>query len=198
MYRLLLKHQQELLSRGGPLAAFAEDEVRVVLRSTQTYSHLREESFHPDVLRDAVDRDYLMDQLWLSVPREPFLSQVMAAEQAALQRCDIPLFTTRVDSRDLWTCSGQRIPQFLRQSGLDTCIQRARHMSEDHLERQRWLIRASLATVGGPIEVQRSSSRENKSSLITDCCFRCRWFHLAAAAIIICPLKGIFIALPFT
>ena len=37
MYHLLLSHRQELLSSDGPLAIFAEDEVRVVLRPTRTY-----------------------------------------------------------------------------------------------------------------------------------------------------------------
>ena len=159
MYRLLMKHRQELLSGEGPLAAFREDEVRVVLRSTLTYGHLREESFHPDVLRNAVDRDCLLDQLWVSVAREPFLSKVITAEQVALQRCDIPLFTTRANSRHLETCSGQFIPEFLSHSGLDSCMRRTHDLSEDHLERQRWLIRASLATMDANTEFQQAPSR---------------------------------------
>ena len=86
MYKLLLEHRQELLSAEGPLAAFAEDEVRVVLRHTRTYSHLLEESFHPDVLRDAIDRDYLLDLLWVPVAQYPFLAKVTAAEQKALRQ----------------------------------------------------------------------------------------------------------------
>ena len=53
IYQLLLEHRAELLADGGPLACFADDEVRVVLRATNTYALLLQESFHPDVLRDA-------------------------------------------------------------------------------------------------------------------------------------------------
>ena len=35
IYQLLLEHRAELLAEGGPLACFADDEVRVILRATQ-------------------------------------------------------------------------------------------------------------------------------------------------------------------
>ena len=57
VYRLLCEHREELLSDEGPLARFAQDEVRVILRSTHTYALLLSESFHPDLLRDALERD---------------------------------------------------------------------------------------------------------------------------------------------
>lgn len=47
IYQLLLKHQDELLSKDGLSAHFAEDEVRVVLRATPTYASLLQESFIP-------------------------------------------------------------------------------------------------------------------------------------------------------
>ncbi len=46
-YRLLLAHRSEALAM---LPRFAGDEVRVIVRATQTYATLLRESFHPDVL----------------------------------------------------------------------------------------------------------------------------------------------------
>ena len=146
MYRLLVAHRDELLAEHGLLATFADDEVRVVLRPTRTYSHLLEESFHPDVLRDAVDRDHLFDHLWVPVPFHPFLSGVIAAEQRALHRGDIPIFVTRPDSCDIWSCDGERIPAFLAESGLTTARRRLSRFNEADLHHQLWLIRASLST----------------------------------------------------
>src|SRR5262249_27308791 len=103
MYRLLMSHRDELRSSDGPLQRFANDEVRVVFRSTRTYGTLRAESFHPDVLRDAVDRDLLFDRLWISVERWPHLGNVVSAESQDLQQGDIPFFTTRPQSLDVWT-----------------------------------------------------------------------------------------------
>jgi type 2 lantibiotic biosynthesis protein LanM len=148
MYRLVMGHAGEFLAEGGPLAAFAWDEVRVILRMTQTYGHLLEESFHPDVLRDAVDRDQLFDRLWVAVERSPELARAIPAEQRALQQGDIPRFASRADTCDVWTDSGDRIPNLLAGTGLQGVEERMAALSEHDLQRQTWIIRASIAMQG--------------------------------------------------
>jgi type 2 lantibiotic biosynthesis protein LanM len=147
MYRLLLEHRGELLADTGPLAPFADDEIRVILRSTQTYGRLLQESFHPDVLRDALDRDRLLDRLWGVVEQQPYLAKVIPAERADLWRGDIPMFTTRPGSCDLWTGAGATIGQFFAQSGLALVRQQIGRLGEKDLAQQRWFIRASFSTV---------------------------------------------------
>jgi type 2 lantibiotic biosynthesis protein LanM len=147
IYRLLLKHRDELLSAAGPLARFAGDEVRVILRPTQTYGRLLQESFHPDVLRNALDRDQLFDRLWATVEHLPHLARVIPAERTDLHEGDIPIFTTRPDSRDLWTSTQGRIPDFFDDPGLALVQRRLRQLGKDDLARQLWFIRASLATL---------------------------------------------------
>ena len=110
VYRLLCAHREELLSDEGPLARFAQDEVRVILRSTRIYASLLSESFHPDLLRDALERDRWFDRLWATVEHRPSLARVVAAERADLLNGDIPMFTTRPASRDLWAGAGRRSP----------------------------------------------------------------------------------------
>jgi len=61
IYRLLSKHRTELLNRFLP--SFAEDEIRVVLRPTKNYDYLLQESYHPTVLQNALDRERLFDHL---------------------------------------------------------------------------------------------------------------------------------------
>jgi len=143
-YRLLLKCRDELLSSAGPLSSFADDEVRVVLRATNTYGCLLDESFHPDVLRDALDRELLLDWLWIAAESRPYLSKLISAELQDLKNGDIPLFTTRPGSRDLWTSSGQRIRDFFDEPAIAVVRHRLEHLSELDLELQLWFIRASL------------------------------------------------------
>ena len=145
VYRLLLAHRDELLSASGPLTRFAHDQVRVVLRPTQTYAVLLGESFHPDVLRDALDRDLLFDRLWVAVESLPYLAKVVHAEREDLQNGDIPLFTTVPCSRDLWASSGERITDFFDEPALAVVQRRVRQLSGRDLELQSWMIRASLA-----------------------------------------------------
>jgi type 2 lantibiotic biosynthesis protein LanM len=146
VYRLLQAHREELLAPDGAVDAFAGDEIRVIIRETRTYSVLLQESFHPDLLRDALDRDRLFDRMWVGITGYPDLARVIPAERDDLLQGDIPLFTTRPAARDLWTSSSERLPDFFAESGLGLVEKRFRGLDEDDLARQRWIIRASLAT----------------------------------------------------
>ncbi|MGO8790100.1 MAG: type 2 lanthipeptide synthetase LanM family protein [Terriglobia bacterium] len=147
MYRCLLKHQNDLLSEQGPLARFAQDEVRVILRPTYIYSLLLREGFHPDVLRNALERDRLFDRLWTAVEDSPLLAKVIPAERQDLHAGDVPLFTTRPNSRDLWSSSHDRIRDFFDEPGIVPVQRRIQQLSGQDCARQLWFTRASLATL---------------------------------------------------
>ncbi|QSV63560.1 MAG: type 2 lantipeptide synthetase LanM [Dolichospermum sp. DL01] len=145
VYRILLQHRQELLNI---VARFAEDKVRVVMRASRTYALLLRESYHPDFLRNALERDYLFDKLWIDVENRPQLSQIISAEINALWKSDIPLFTTYPHSRDLYHQeTGLHIPNFFNQSGIELVQHRLNNFSEKDLQRQTWFIQAALATL---------------------------------------------------
>jgi type 2 lantibiotic biosynthesis protein LanM len=147
VYRIIAAHKQDALDADSPLSRFRGDEVRVVLRHTGTYTRLLTESFHPDVLRDALDRDQLFDHLWADVTDSPHLGRVVAAECEDLWNGDVPLFRSHVGSREIQSSRGQRMPEFLPESTDATVRRRLLDMNEADLERQIWLIRASLATL---------------------------------------------------
>ncbi|HEU4389375.1 MAG TPA: type 2 lanthipeptide synthetase LanM family protein, partial [Blastocatellia bacterium] len=147
VYRTIVDHQGELLSADGPLMSFSEDEVRVVLRPTRTYGVLLNESYHPDALRDALDRDRLFDKLWVGVASRPFLARVVKAERADLLRGDIPIFSSRPGSRNLWTSRNDAISEVFDEPSLEVVNNRIRGLNEDDLSRQVWFIRASLTTL---------------------------------------------------
>jgi len=147
LYRLLLTHRDELLAADGPLTAFAATEVRVILRPTRAYAMLLGESFHPDFLRSAVDRDRLFDRLWIGVPERPYLEHLIPHERRALEGIDVPAWSTRPDSRDLWADTGERLPSFLGESGLERVRRRFRLWGEEDMVRQRWLVGTTLDSV---------------------------------------------------
>ena len=147
LYGCLLTHRDDLLSDRGPLARFAADEVRVILRPTYTYGLLQTESFHPDVLRDALERDRLFDRLWSAVEYSPHLARVIRAERHDLENGDIPLFTTRPNSRDLWSSSNERIDDFFDEPGLAPVRRQIQQLSDRDCARQLWFTRASLTTL---------------------------------------------------
>lgn len=145
-YRLILNHRESLLAPDGPLALFENDDVRVVLRPTRTYSVLLQEGCHPDFLSNAVDRDRLFDLLWATVPYAEHLEPVVEVEQADLRAGDVPRFMSPAGSKDLRAGSRRAVADYFQTSGLQEARDRVGRISERDLRRQSWLVRASLAT----------------------------------------------------
>ena len=147
VYRLFLAHRDELLAEDGPIAPFADDEVRVILRSTHHYALFLQDSFHPDFLRDALDRERLFDRLWAGIEGRPNISRVISHEREDFWKGDVPLFTARPSSCDVWSSAGIRIENFFKEPAINTVRQRISQLGERDLERQLWFIRASLTSL---------------------------------------------------
>jgi len=144
MYRTLVRHREELSAR---LGRFADDPVRAVLRATRGYHLLWFESFHPDMLRDALDRDLFLDRLWLGVDEHPHLIPPLPFERRDLEAGDIPAFGSRPGSADLGSASGERVPDYFEEPALAAVRRKLAGLGEDDLRRQTWLVRSSLATL---------------------------------------------------
>ncbi|WP_205661013.1 type 2 lanthipeptide synthetase LanM family protein [Amycolatopsis vastitatis] len=146
-YRGILENRAELLAPDGPLARFAADEIRVIVRPTHIYSLLLRESFHPDLLRDGLDRDRFFDKLWVSVDDFPYLGRVIAAERADLWRGDVPIFVTTPGSVDVRTSAGERVPGFLERPSMEVARERIERLSAADLDWQTWIVRGSLTSL---------------------------------------------------
>lgn len=144
MYRLLVRHREEWLD--VILPRFEHDEVRIILRHTQTYATLLSESSHPDRQREAFACERLFDHLWDDVPYQSHLRQVIHAERKDLWRGDVPLFVTQPASKDLFTSQGESIPDFCSEPGMEFVKRRIKEMDERDLALQQWVIQASLVT----------------------------------------------------
>jgi class II lanthipeptide synthase len=172
MYRLLLRNRAALLAEQLP--RFARDETRVVVRSTNVYGLLWYESFHPDLLRDALERDRFFDKLWVEAARRPCLTRLIAAERRDLWRGDIPLFSTCPGSRAIFTAEGERFEDFFDAPSLDLVRQRVEQLGDDDLAKQTWIIEASLATllidredrIARPTHVPSVSKRVGREQLL--------------------------------
>ena len=157
IYQLLMAERAELLTRVLP--CFARDEIRFVARSTHMYSVLLTESFHPNLLRDALNRERFFDRLWLGVESQSSLTRLIPAERAGLLRGDIPLFTTQPESLDLWTSRGECLPAFFAKSSLELVNECFQQLSEADLQQQIWFIRASFASAAGQREPVSQAAR---------------------------------------
>jgi len=76
--RVFLTHQSDLLDANGPVARFRDDETRIDASPHTHLCSLARREFHPDVMRNALDRDQMFDLLWGTF-RSPHLSRVISA-----------------------------------------------------------------------------------------------------------------------
>ena len=153
-YGRLLEHRDELTADDGPLSRLKDLEIRSLLRGTAVYTRLLHTSFHPDVMRDALDRDRLFDKLWLEAKQRPSLRRAIPAEREALLRGDVPRFTAAAGSDqvvhgsslavDEPTPGTRSIGRFFSSSGLEQVRQRLSQLGPHDLEKQSRLIRESI------------------------------------------------------
>ncbi len=146
-YTLLAQNRDQLLSSDGPLASFAHVPVRCIARPTQVYGSLLTESYHPNLLRDALDRERHFDNLWSEAQHNPVLKRLIAHEREDLWRNDVPVFTARPASPHLWGSSNEVIPNCLHETPLAIVERRLRQMGMEDLERQTWFIRAAMTAL---------------------------------------------------
>ncbi|MFF7633720.1 type 2 lanthipeptide synthetase LanM family protein [Kitasatospora sp. NPDC008050] len=144
-YETISAHRGELTGPGGLLAIFAEDRTRVVVRDTLRYATLLDESTHPDVLRDALDRDRLLDLLWRESAGDQARWPLVGAELAELWAGDIPLLTCRPAAARP-AIGGVTMAAAFAESGLARVTAQLHAMSRTDRYDQEWIIRASLAT----------------------------------------------------
>ncbi|WP_124266189.1 type 2 lanthipeptide synthetase LanM family protein, partial [Streptomyces sp. ADI98-10] len=109
-YTAIHENRSELLGGDGLLRLFAQDEVRVVPRPTWTYTTLLDESTHPDLMRDATERNRVLSLLRTPLLGVPALPGLEDEEIAELWCGDVPVFCTRPGGTELWSGTGRTVP----------------------------------------------------------------------------------------
>lgn len=98
--------------------------VRLVPRATQVYSRLLQQSCSDRALSDGVERELILERLWLATGTCPV--DLIEAEQEALRDLDVPLFTVGIGSTDLVSDRGRVIPSALVRTPAQEALRRFR------------------------------------------------------------------------
>ncbi|MFH7599684.1 type 2 lanthipeptide synthetase LanM family protein [Streptomyces racemochromogenes] len=158
--------REELLHGTDLLKAFAEDEVRVLIRPTWVYSTLLDESTHPGLLKDAAERQRVLESLRTDVLGQVLAPDLVDEEIAQLWAGDVPLFTARPGRDRLWGAFSER-PLAGRTDLSGTARVAARLAALDTVDRQdqEWIVRAAMATASRapahrPAEDRRAPTAE--------------------------------------
>lgn len=146
VYNCFHNYREELLAEDSPILRCAEDEIRILIRNSESYALILRQSFQPDELRDSLRREQCFDRLWHDIVEYPRLIEAVTHEIKSLHERDICLFNTQPNSYDCWSEYGA-LPNVLRRSGLDVVQQRLQKLGEHDYQKQTWFIRSALATL---------------------------------------------------
>ncbi|MFF5895867.1 type 2 lanthipeptide synthetase LanM family protein [Streptomyces argenteolus] len=150
----------ELLGAKGLLRMFAEDETRFVSRPTWTYATLLHESTHPDLMRDAAERQQVFALLRTGALGAPALAGLEDEEIAELWQGDVPVFTTRPDLTDVWSGGGRRMRGPAGPTGLARVEAKIRALDTvDRLDQERIIRTAMVSTSTAPPHGPTGSAR---------------------------------------
>jgi type 2 lantibiotic biosynthesis protein LanM len=146
-YRFVLERRSELCAPGGPLRELAGQRSRVLARRSHQYAALLQALNTPRFQRDGALRGAQLELLlrpFAVSPEKPAVWPVLEAEQEALERLDVPRFTSPTDETTVCDEARTLLGGYLRQSGYDAMHDRLAAMSEGDLSIQRQEIIRSL------------------------------------------------------
>jgi type 2 lantibiotic biosynthesis protein LanM len=171
-YRLIMDRRSTYI--GLITSLFNNTSIRFLVRPTQLYYMLLRESYNPKHQRDSLSLNRLLDKLWLQVPGNPRLVKIISSERQDILLGDIPVFTSRVDSRHLWDSHGNQISDFFGESGLELAKKVINRFGDDDLQEQLWIIRTTMTSLTKPSRkppIPKALSLENiKDRLLATTC----------------------------
>jgi len=134
-------------------------QVRYVAWPTQRYDGLLKDSYHPNLLRDAMDRDAVYDFLWTRKIASELHPKLVRSERRDLWQDDIPVFFSSPQSGTLVDAEGQVISA----GGIpiaERSEQRIRSLDEAAIERHVWTIRNAFQAAYPASAIQRLLEEE--------------------------------------
>ncbi len=146
-YNFLREHQELLLAPNSPLTVFNQQKVRIVLRNTQLYGSILQNSLNPKFMRHGIERSIRLDILsraLLSSRNKPNNWAMIAAERQALEQLDIPYITAYSNSNTITINSQITINNIFDNYSYGDVLARIRGLSNNNLLEQIDIIKTSL------------------------------------------------------
>mgnify|MGYP002711945720 FL=1 len=119
------------------LKSFKNIPTRKIFRNTQQYSTLISLGYHPDFLRNQIDRDFLFARLYDETEETPELLPLIRYEIQQLNLGNIPYFETLSNSTDLKVDESQILKNYFQVTGYQECIKKLNSLSVEDLQYQK-------------------------------------------------------------
>jgi type 2 lantibiotic biosynthesis protein LanM len=158
-YEFLRDRRDALLAPEGPLSWFAHRRVRFVARPTRVYTLLLKKTFHPDFLRDGIDRSIQLDMLaqpYAAAKEKSPWWRTLELDHRALEILDIPFYWGYSDGLDLstWRIESpgvpaaalreERFPDYFEATSYERALNNLARLPDTDSAFQQQLIRTSF------------------------------------------------------
>ena len=122
---------------------------RYLIGDTQKYSMLLSSSYHPMVMKDAADREFLLYSLWIDRDFDNDSDcKIVDAEIYDLLNNDIPYFCFYMNQPNLYDSRGNQITDYFEEAPIKTIYRRLDSLDTQDLNRQKLWIHLSLSAFG--------------------------------------------------
>jgi type 2 lantibiotic biosynthesis protein LanM len=143
MYSWILDHKESVLA--AIHKHFDHLKYRVLFRPTNTYAQLLATSYHPDILRCALDREIYLHRIGLFAAKS--YSPVVQSEYKDMLNLDIPCFTAITTELDIYDSREMKHTAFYKHSAMELVEQKFERLSLTDLNRQIAIIYYSYANI---------------------------------------------------
>lgn len=135
---VILEYKNELLSNNSILEKFKDLKVRIIAKGTSQYANIISNTYHPDYLRDAIDRDKVMENIW-AFPYK--IKEIIKSEYRDMLNDDIPIFFNYTNSTDLIDSKGNKIKEVFEDTAYDRLLDKIEKLNEKEIEKQISIIK---------------------------------------------------------
>jgi type 2 lantibiotic biosynthesis protein LanM len=152
MYRFLASHRNDLLLPDSPFQRLRCAAVRFVYRSTGVYAAILDCLTRPEFLRDGAERSIEIEELAyaaLSGERfdgRPGWAAIWRSERDAVERGDVPHFTTMPGELALYSSSEVVAPAWFPECSHDIALERLRSLNDPDLRFQVDIIQSTICS----------------------------------------------------
>jgi type 2 lantibiotic biosynthesis protein LanM len=159
-YQWILNNKKEYLNKVTEL--FSNTECRVIYKSTNDYSQLISTSYHPDLLKNKVDRTIYFHRIGILIKDYENFNEkkLYQTEIESMLNGDIPSFKINANSKNATNYKNELIYNSYRKSILETIKNKIQKLNPIDLERQISLI--YLSYIGCKMEINLPNKTKTK------------------------------------
>ncbi len=144
LYEHFLSHRDMYAAPDSPLGAIAQHTARAVLRDTDGFVTLLDESFHPTLLQSRAARAAHFLNLWPQITAKPGSAPLFAEDFRQLWNGDVPYYAYKPRQAQISRPDGTPTGFSFEKSGYARYLKRLTSLSPADKTLQSWIIRTSL------------------------------------------------------